>query len=575
MNRRSYEWWIIGVIGIGSYLLGIYGFHILFEKTSIERSPIDLAFQSLKLYGMEFPDEFKSPLPPSLELARWVSPFVVLFAAFKTVLLILHSEMSVFRLKFRKNHVIISAYRIHSNNLIKELVQHKKHVVVIADRTEFKTKYSYSLKGITCIDGDLTSSAFLKTVSAHKSESIVFIDQEDDKNLEETYAVYDYLKTKGKDKEQLLLTHVANDLKMSELEELNFFKPYSAQNMKKANCHIRTFSSNERAARILFNEFSPDIFQDIKSPTDPQMHIALIGSGQLVQSVLLRFARLGHYANLKRLKITLFHEDEKMIPRLERNIKPIRKFVDLNLRYDDLDMFDSELFEKTHKENPYTAVYLLCEDDALSSNILNKLSKINIDNTLNVILSLVDPNGILNKWYKVEQLNQIKIHKFNLIEKVFTQESLFNNKLDELAKFIHGDYYNKLPEEIRSNPNRRATQYPWDELSNENRNANREQADHIAIKARAIGDTSKTLDGINKLSDEEIEILSEMEHIRWWANKALSGHVYGTVKDDSKKIHCDMVPYAELDEPTKQYDRNAIKNIPELLRKKRQQVEEY
>ncbi len=571
MTKRNYAWLITGVLGICSFALGVHGFRILFETMKQDRNTYDLWFSSLGLFGMDFPDNFKSPLPVTLEIARWLSPLVVLYTAIITAITVLHNQFGLLLLRFKNKHVIVSAFNMQADYLIKDLINNKHKVVVIVDPKKFKNNSTTSNRRITCIEGDIQSYSFLKKIVAHKSNSIVFINESDDRNLVETYAAYEYLKSKGKDREHLLLTHVANDLKMAELEDIQFFQNYSEHNMIKDNCQIRTFSSTERAARVLFNEFSPDNYRKISCPEDPQMHIALIGSGMLAQSMLLRFARMGHYANLKKLKITFFHEDKKMITRLELNINSIRQFVDLELDHEDLDMFDYESFNELHNKHPFTAIYLLCEDDNLSSNILNKLAKIKFDTPIDVILSLVNPEGILNKWYNIVELKSLRIHKFNLIEKVFTRESLFNDKLDELAKFIHGDYYNKLPEDTKNNPHRRPTQYPWDELSNENKNANREQADHIAIKARAIGDSSETLEGINNLSDEEIEILSEMEHNRWWANKALSGHNYGPQKDDNLKIHCDMLPYADLSEETKEYDRNTIRNIPELLKRKKEQ----
>ena len=110
---------------------------------------------------------------------------------------------------------------------------------------------------------------------------------------------------------------------------------------------------------------------------------------------------------------------------------------------------------------------------------------------------------------------------------------------------------------------------PWDELIESYREANRQQADHISVKLRAVGCVA-----INKISQQsrpeatwsqsEIEILSKMEHQRWNANRWLEGWQYGP-RDDSKKLHPNLVPWEELDEPTREYDRKAVQQIPALL----------
>ena len=56
-----------------------------------------------------------------------------------------------------------------------------------------------------------------------------------------------------------------------------------------------------------------------------------------------------------------------------------------------------------------------------------------------------------------------------------------------------------------------------------------------------------------------------MEHGRWNFERVLDGWQYGTIKDVDKKINPSIVPWKELPEKVKNWDRNAIKKIPEVL----------
>jgi hypothetical protein len=67
------------------------------------------------------------------------------------------------------------------------------------------------------------------------------------------------------------------------------------------------------------------------------------------------------------------------------------------------------------------------------------------------------------------------------------------------------------------------------------------------------------------LDEIALEALAEVEHRRWWASTALAGYTYGETRDDERCHHPNMKPYAELDDPTKQYDRDVICNLPDLL----------
>ncbi len=55
---------------------------------------------------------------------------------------------------------------------------------------------------------------------------------------------------------------------------------------------------------------------------------------------------------------------------------------------------------------------------------------------------------------------------------------------------------------------------------------------------------------------ELCELISENTHEVWSAGRINDGWTYGTVRDDEKKQHPCLVPYEELPESEKEYDRN-------------------
>ena len=57
-----------------------------------------------------------------------------------------------------------------------------------------------------------------------------------------------------------------------------------------------------------------------------------------------------------------------------------------------------------------------------------------------------------------------------------------------------------------------------------------------------------------------------MEHGRWNAERLLEGWKLGPNRDHDKKISPYLVAWEELPEKIKQYDRDAVKALPEKLR---------
>jgi len=70
------------------------------------------------------------------------------------------------------------------------------------------------------------------------------------------------------------------------------------------------------------------------------------------------------------------------------------------------------------------------------------------------------------------------------------------------------------------------------------------------------------------LTESEIEILARMEHNGWWADRALDGWIFGSPRNDSKKVHPDMVAYEKLDDGTKNYDRISVKQWSRFSKRK-------
>jgi RyR domain len=72
-----------------------------------------------------------------------------------------------------------------------------------------------------------------------------------------------------------------------------------------------------------------------------------------------------------------------------------------------------------------------------------------------------------------------------------------------------------------------------------------------------------------ELSHEIVELterLSEHAHDVWAKQRLADGWVHGRERNDATKQHPSLVPYAELSESEKQYDRNAsLETIKAML----------
>ncbi len=150
--------------------------------------------------------------------------------------------------------------------------------------------------------------------------------------------------------------------------------------------------------------------------------------------------------------------------------------------------------------------------------------------------------------------------------------SIPEEKREALAKAIHVTYCKADPETL----NKRILKengLPWKVLPQTYKNANYAQADYIGEILKTEGLQLQPVDGpadnsafdfSKKECKDMVERMAEKEHGRWNVERLRDGWRPGK-RDDEKKIHDCLVPWKELPENIKDYDRDSVKSWPKLL----------
>jgi RyR domain len=110
----------------------------------------------------------------------------------------------------------------------------------------------------------------------------------------------------------------------------------------------------------------------------------------------------------------------------------------------------------------------------------------------------------------------------------------------------------------------------WDQIGEDLRQANQEQADHILYKLSLLGygleNDPQAKGPPIVFSNDEFESLAKLEHLRWSADRRLAGWTYGKIRDNELRRHPMLVPYDELPESEKEKDRQTVRDVPSVLR---------
>lgn len=145
--------------------------------------------------------------------------------------------------------------------------------------------------------------------------------------------------------------------------------------------------------------------------------------------------------------------------------------------------------------------------------------------------------------------------------------------LEKMGMAFHEEYVknstNRFPDNMK----------PWKSLKDTFKIANLEQAKYSVQILEACGFKVHTaadpknpaiFSAFTEGPDSEVEHMAELEHGRWNVERLRNGWRYGKPRDDDKKLHDCLVPWADLpdgDDGFKKYDRDAVRKFPAILAK--------
>jgi len=171
------------------------------------------------------------------------------------------------------------------------------------------------------------------------------------------------------------------------------------------------------------------------------------------------------------------------------------------------------------------------------------------------------------KNYKLLPMDSMTIKAFIKMDSSLLKDGLIKeNQLDNIAKRVHENYIKK-----RKNENRNYEEMnEWENLSEDFKNSNKNQ---ILFSIETLNNAGygikevKEKGNINfpEFTKEEIELMAEQEHGRWNIDRLANGWSYDSKKDINNKKSPYIVPYSELTEEIKDYDRDIARNFSKVL----------
>jgi voltage-gated potassium channel Kch len=544
----------IAVSALAGFVLGIVGY----EAFVPDRRFTEYVYRSLQLFilfidinGAPHPTE----MPIALDVARFLAPAAATAAGIRAVLGLFGQRATRAWVRyFARGHVVVCGLGALGSRLAVNFHDAGYSVVGLERGRGDGAVHDSRAAGVLVVLGDANDRELLHRAGVGRARYLVVASQDDAWNADVALSARDAVAHRRRGLP--CFVHVGQPRLSGLLAEAALGAGGTGQ------LRLEFFNVWESVPPIVLDEFPPGD------------HLLVVGADRLGPALVMHAARRWAAepgAGGRRLRVTLVGEGAgaaggeltSRYPHLERAC---------DLHTFDL-AIDSPAFERAAflEAPPVTCAYITGDSDASELAAAVILARI-IPNVPTVVLTS-ERSGLATLVSGITP-DSSTIVVFDVLERACRPEFVLNGTIELLAQAIHAAYVrDRSSAQGAAQAQGARTDSPalrdWDDLPESIKEANRAQAADVGTKLAAVGCriqawTDWTGDGL-AFTPAEIETMAELEHERWCRERRAEGWTAGPTRDDGRKVTPYLVDWDRLPEDVKDYDRNAVRALPELL----------
>ena len=501
----------------------------------------DVVYQTLSLFSFAS-DAAKENVPLVLNIARYTAVTTTI----ALLLTIFASKLTNWlRVKFYANHVIICGLSEAGSRMAKSFLEKGIPVVAIElDSQNNETENIKALGGIV-FQGNAYDELILKDAGIERSKYVIAVTGNDELNIDIVSKVSRLRKV---NKTSLVCyAHVQESAKKRLYRQHEIFNDITDK------FDARIFNLFDMSARQIVHQYPPDSDAENQGVNirDHSVRIMVAGDGALANALVRQTALTGHYESLQK---PLVYLDQAVKNPINAESITLKQIIDI----------ETIAIEKSCDGNLAISRLIICFDNEVEGyKYLTRILQLGVDKSIPVLFCAPHSAGLTALFRGSAFFRDFpRVTFFDVVENVFQHHVLIDDENDDLAKRIHAYYRSIYP----SNPNDRT----WEQLTEDIRDSNRLAADHMKIKERAA---DRLRNGTPSCSEGEIfNILAQMEHNRWFAEKVLAGYVKeihsgprNAIEQEVRKLHPLLLRWTELDSENQQANVERIKHLYQTL----------
>ncbi len=552
---RARLWVALTVAGAAGFVLAIYG------GTGDAWHRVASA---LHLFPSGFPDADEEGRSSSFRVAQYLAPLVSLSLTIGVVLGAYGRQMTVLRARRRRDHVVVCGLGEKGLRAARSRLGTGHKVTCIDLDVDGDAAIDLKARKAIVLAGDATSGAVLRRARVDRADQIVCACHDDAVNAA-IAATVDRIRgdRQGRRRHREppnVYVHVANP-------DLAHILRGRALGLERVRLHF--FNADAVWARALIRSGPLGHLPEF-APQPPVIVVA--GGTPLGEAVFVRVARGWHYhcreggtGGMQRL-VLVDPDADRIITGLERRFPAIRRHTELvgvaaKASASDVAAAIEPLRDVGDLRG---ALYPCLADDAENLAIAIQVRSVLGADGAGVFV----PASAWTLGLAPLLLSGVEgVHPIGLTLEPNSVDLLNDSAHEAMAQEVHAAYL--ADRRDSADFGTRTADRSWDELGDDDREANREHVDGVVRQLQAvfltIAPESDWDAALAVLTDTQVEAMAELEHGRWEREKIADGWRYGPKRDNARKITPLLVPWGELDDEARDQDRKLVRGRPAIL----------
>jgi voltage-gated potassium channel Kch len=575
-------WIVISICAVAGLVLGLYGWldYASNEPAGLvwPGSYLEAAYRTFALFIAEASDAPIALDDYDLQIARVIAPIAAYGAIIQVGLAVLADRVEAFRIRLMRGHTVICGLNDNALAFARSELKRKtsggRRVVIVDDKADGALTNAARALGVRLARGDPSFRPTLVRAGMARAARLIVCTGEDSANLEIAMLARAIAEDTGRHGEPLLADVMVRDRQL-----WRQLTRSAAIERSRDTFEMLPFNLSAWAARQFAWEEPLYVHAALRDQS--RIHLVFLGYDDYAEGLIGEIPASCVFRDFDKPLVTLMVADVATArASLNQAYPELDHFAEISLEPFDpaTDALTEDSMMSVEDRGAVTAVIICREADdvSLSTGIYVNQTMARTGRwraPVYVRLSKCDGIKELLKESRAARRFADVVQPFG-VEDRLCDVGVVEGPLETIAEQFHQAYTTSRRKRIGAPESqaRHATLTEWRGLDETFRAANRRASDHVRAKLASVGcrlPTGYDLKAPNSFrlwsDNRTMETLADLEHRSWVAGRYVEGWRAGAVRDDQRRIHDCLGPYAELTNEIQEYDRDQIVLIGDAL----------